>query len=62
MNIVMNGKGDLEDGGVHEVKDMKGEKQVVADPTTYDKGTRLTLISRAPLSDSSCMGKAGAQL
>jgi len=35
MNIVMNGKGDLEDGGVHEVKDMKGEKQVVADPTTY---------------------------
>jgi len=42
MNIVMNGKGipyvwfsPFEDGGVHEVKDMTGEKQVVADPTTY---------------------------
>jgi hypothetical protein len=25
---------------VRDVKDMTGEKQVVADPTTYDKGTR----------------------
>jgi hypothetical protein len=42
MNIVMNGKGipyvwfsPFEDGGVHEVKDMTGEKQVVTDPTIY---------------------------